>query len=179
MCLQQMVESKFGKAKWSSIMEKSGLPRTKTFVSNHQIDDDLIYKVIGNTCDELDITIEQAADAFGNYWMTEFAAKKYYAFVLTHQNARSFLLSMTKVHDKITNDEKATPPKFEFEELSENMITMTYNSKRNLEVFWLGLIKGVGDYFNENIEIKELGKSKVELTFTNKIHNENKAMLVA
>ena len=73
MCLQQMVEDKFGKAKWKNILEMSGLPKNHLFISNQQIDDNLILKVIGNTCEALDITLEQAADAFGSYWMTEFA----------------------------------------------------------------------------------------------------------
>lgn len=164
-CLCEMVVNRFGQKKWNNILIKSGLPANQQFYNHHDIDDAMILKVVGKTCEELGITLEQAADAFGDYWMTVFAPKKYYAFVLSHSSAKSFLLSMDSVHTKVTNSENANPPGFTFEELDKNRITMTYLSKRNLEVFWIGLIKGVGNYFKEKIDIKPITKSKVELTF--------------
>lgn len=164
-CLYEMVVNRFGQVRWKNILSNSGLPENHQFYNHHDIDDAMILKVVGKTCDELGITLEQAADAFGEYWMTEFAPRKYYAFVLSHTSARSFLLSMSRVHQKVTNSENANPPNFTFEELDNNRITMTYISQRNLEVFWIGLIKGVGKYFKENIDIKPISKSKVELTF--------------
>jgi hypothetical protein len=164
-CLNEMVVKNFSQEKWENILLKSGLPADQQFFNHHEIDDNLILKVVENTCEVLGITLEQAADAFGDYWMTEFAPKKYYAFVLTHTSAKSFLLSMSSVHKKVTTSENANPPSFTFEELDDKRITMTYSSKRNLEVFWLGLIRGVGNYFKENIDIKPITESKVELTF--------------
>jgi len=163
--LQSMVEKEFGKDKWVNIIKRAGLPANTTFFAHHEIEDKAIMHVVKSTCEELNITLEQAADAFGNYWMTEYAPKKYYAFILTVKDAKSFLLKMNEVHKKITSQENATPPKFEFEEKNDNTITMKYISKRNMEVFWIGLIKGVGNYYKQNIEIKKIETSKVELTF--------------
>ena len=42
---------------------------------------------------------------------------------------------------------------------------MTYISSRNLEPIWIGLIKGVGKYFNEKINIENLSKNSVKITF--------------
>lgn len=164
-CLQEMVEKKFGIDKWEAIKDESGIPANKQFYAHHEIEDPIVMQVVENTCKVLGITLEQAADAFGNYWMTEFAPKKYYAFVMIHNTAKSFLLGMKELHDKVTTAENASPPHFEFEEIDDKTITMKYASKRNMEVFWIGLIKGVGAHFKENIEIKRLEHSKVELTF--------------
>lgn len=167
-CLQNLVETKFGKDKWANILEKSGLQKDLKIYTHHEIEDTTILNVVSKTCEELGITLEQAADAFGNHWMTEFAPKHYYAFILRHSNAKDFLLHMDKVHGEVTTKENSTPPRFNYEIISDNTITMEYKSKRGMELFWIGLIKGVGAYYKENIEIKKTGNSKVELTFAEK-----------
>ncbi len=42
---------------------------------------------------------------------------------------------------------------------------MTYKSKRGLIDFLVGLIKGVGKYFKENLEVTKLGNNKVKIVF--------------
>ena len=165
--LQDLVKTKFGQEKWTNILKKSGLPTNKKFFGHQDVDDNIVMTLIQNTCEVLGITLEQAAEAFGNYWMNEYAPKKYFAFFIGKRTAKEFLLDMDRVHSKMTeNIENARPPKFEFEELDDNKITMSYSSHRGLEPIWIGLIKGVGTYFKEDIKIKKIGKNKVELTFS-------------
>ena len=165
-CLQDLVKTKFGKDNWETILVKSGLPKDLLIYAHHDIEDKVIMKVINNTCEVLDITLEQAADAFGEYWMNDYAPKKYFAFFSGKKTAREFLLNMDKLHIKLTDKiENAKPPKFTYKEIDKNTIIMTYISSRNLEPIWIGLIKGVGKYFKENLNIEKLSKSSVKITF--------------
>ncbi len=165
--LQDLVKNKFGQENWTDILKKSNLPEDNVFYSHYDIDDKIVMTLLQNTCEVLNMTLEQTAEVYGNYWMNEYAPKKYFAFFVRKKTAKEFLLEMNRLHSKITNKIKnARPPKFEFEELEDNKIIMSYYSARNLELIWIGLIKGVGTYFNEDIKIKKLGRSKVELTFS-------------
>ena len=165
--LQDLVKNKFGQEKWINILKKSDLPTDKVFYPHHDVDDSMFMKLIQNTCKVLGITLEQAAEAFGNYWMNEYVPKKYFAFFYGKRTAKDFLLDMNRVHSKMVDKlENAQPPRFECEVLDENKITMSYSSQRGLEPIWIGMIKGVGTYFKEDIKIKKIGKNKVELTFS-------------
>ena len=165
--LQDLVKNKFGQEKWINILKKSDLPTDKVFYAHHDVDDSIFMTLLQNTCKVLGITLEQVAEAFGNYWMNEYAPKKYFAFFIGKRTAKEFLLDMDRVHSKMVDKiENARPPRFEFEELDDNKITMSYSSHRGLELIWIGLIKGVGRYFKEDIKIKKIGKNKVELTFS-------------
>jgi hypothetical protein len=42
---------------------------------------------------------------------------------------------------------------------------MTYNSRRGLIDIMIGLIKGVGKYYKENLKVTKLGPDKVEIKF--------------
>jgi len=165
-CLQDLVKTKFGKDNWENILVKSGLPKDLVIYGHHDIEDGVIMKVINSTCEVLGITLQQAADAFGDYWMNEYAPEKYFAFFSGKKTAKEFLLNMDNLHIKLTDKIKdAKPPKFTFKEIDKNTIIMTYISSRNLQPIWIGLIKGVGIYFKENINIENISKNSVKITF--------------
>ena len=142
------------------------MPNDIKIYGNHDIDDNVIMNVLTNTCEVLDVTFEQAAKTFGNYWMNESASKTYFAFFHRSKSAKEFLLAMDSVHEKVTDKiNNANPPGFEYEDVDKNTLIMTYKSKRGLEQIWIGLIKGVGDYYKENIEVIKLSKKSVKINF--------------
>jgi hypothetical protein len=51
------------------------------------------------------------------------------------------------------------------EELAENRIKVKYLSKRKMIVFYIGLVKGVANYFNEEIKIQRLSDEDVIIDF--------------
>lgn len=164
--LQKMVQEKFGDAHWNNILVKTGLPENHTFYVHHDVDDEIIKKALENTLSELNISMVEAAEAFGDYWVNTFAPNAYFAFFTSSKSAKEFLMGMDKVHERITsNIENAAPPQFKYEDVDENTLIMTYISKRGLEELWIGLIKGTAKYFNEKVAIERLEKNKVKITF--------------
>lgn len=165
-CLEQLVKTKFGEDHWKNILEQSNLPRSHKIYGHQDIEDALIMQILENTCSELNITLETAADAFGDYWINDFVSKKYYAFFSGSKTAKEFLLGMNRVHKKVTDKiENAKPPQFEYEDVDDNTLIMTYISERGLELIWIGIIKGVGRYFKEDLSIENIAKNKVKIQF--------------
>lgn len=70
--------------------------------------------MLKNTCQVLGITLEQAAEAFSEYWVNVYAPKVYGIYYRGVNGARDFLLKMDEVHVKTTKTmENASPPRFE------------------------------------------------------------------
>ncbi len=58
----------------------------------------------------------------------------------------------------------AKPPSFEFEDLSDDVLRITYKSARKLGVLAEGLILGAGDRFGEHVEVTIISGLDEEVT---------------
>ncbi|MFX0061349.1 MAG: heme NO-binding domain-containing protein [Candidatus Hermodarchaeota archaeon] len=165
-CTKDLVSKLAGYEKWEEILEKSGLPKDLRLLPNSDIDDSQFMHVVSIIMKEMNLDIEQLADAFGDYWVNVFSQKLYHSFYRRRNRAKDFLLKMDWVHQVMTqNMERSRPPRFEYLEPSENELIMVYSSPRNLIDFVVGLAKGVGKFYNEKLEVKKLGNDKVHITF--------------
>ncbi|MCP4756930.1 MAG: hypothetical protein GY866_39205 [Proteobacteria bacterium] len=166
MCLGELVKEKFGKDKWEASLEGAGLDKNRPFLATENVDDAAVLDVVGSVCKVLNITLIQAADAFGEYWVNTFAPKLYKAYYRQSKTAKEMLLNMDKVHEVVTASiPDAQPPRFDYEWKNDNTLLMKYNSKRGLIDFLVGLVKGVGIYFKEDIKVTKRGSTTVEIVF--------------
>ncbi|MBU1088090.1 MAG: heme NO-binding domain-containing protein [Candidatus Omnitrophica bacterium] len=165
-CLGELIVSKFGKDNWKKILKESGLSENTLFMAVQDIDDAAVMKVVETTCRILNITLIQAADAFGEYWVCEFAPKIYSGYYKNKTTTKDFLLAMDAVHQKTTiNMAGARPPRFEYEWKSDNTLIMHYKSHRGLIDFLVGLVKGVVKYFKEKHIVTKISDTKVQIVF--------------
>jgi len=165
-CLGDLVKEKFGKDKWGDALELSGLDRDSIFLATEDVDDIAVLKVVDSVCKVLNISFIQAADAFGDYWANVFTPKIYAPYYRGVNSAKEFLLNMDKVHVDTTKTIKnAHPPRFEYEWKDDKTLIMKYKSKRGLIDFMVGIIKGVGKYYKEDLKVTKLGTEKVEIIF--------------
>lgn len=165
-CLGELVKEKFGNDKWEEALEKTGLNRESHFLASQDVDDSIALKAVESVCKILNISLTQAADAFGDYWVNVFAPRIYSVFYKASHSAREFLLKMDNVHKNVTeNMENARPPRFDYEWKDDNTLIMKYKSHRGLIDFLVGLIKGVGKHYNEDLSVRKLGSDSVEIVF--------------
>ncbi len=165
-CLGKLVIEKFGEERWHESLEKVGFSKSRRFLAGQDIEDQVTLNLVSAVCEVLGISLEQAADAFGEYWVTVYAPKIYSAYYRKIQSAKDFLLQMDRIHEITTkNIENARPPRFEYEWKDEKTLLMTYKSERNLIPFFIGLIKGVGKYFEEKIIVSLASDNVAEIIF--------------
>jgi len=165
-CLGDLVKEKFGKDKWGDALERSGLDRASIFLATEDVDDIAVLKVVDSVCKVLNISLIQAADAFGDYWVNAFAPKIYAPYYRGVNSAKEFLLNMDKVHVDTTETIKnARPPRFEYEWKDSKTLIMKYKSPRGLIDFMVGLVKGVGKHYNEDLKVTKFGDDRVKIVF--------------
>ncbi len=114
----------------------------------------------------MNLSLEQATDAFGEYWVNVYAPKIYEMYYKGVKSAKDFLLKMDGVHKSVTqNMENAQPPSFEFNWKDDKTLIVKYISHRGLIDFYVGLARGVGIYFKEDIKVRKLTDKEVEIIF--------------
>jgi len=166
-CLSEMVKKNFGEDKWRDILEKAGFNNYRTnFINGLDIFDEKVLEIMNKTCEVLNISMAQAADAFGDYWINAYAVKYYKGYYGKYTTAKEFILNVDNIHIEVTRIiQNAHPPRFKTEIISENKIKVKYISKRKMIVFYIGLLKGIAKYFNEKIDIQQLSDEDVTIEF--------------
>lgn len=164
--LKEMIQKNYGNEKWTDTLIASGFTEEPHITAVSDVDDKLVMKIINSACTVLRITVPQAADAFGDYWVNEYSQKLYKPYYRLCSNAQEFLLSMNSVHTTVTRRiENAKPPVFEYEKKDDKTLIMKYRSERGMIDFMIGLIKGVGKFYNEKLTIIKTSETEVKITF--------------
>jgi len=165
-CLREMVTKKFGKDKWDAALEQCGIDKNTSFLATQDVEDGAVLKVVGAVCKVLNVNLAQAADAFGEYWVCSYAPNIYKSYFTGVTSAKAFLLKMDEIH-RITTEKipNAKPPRFDYSWENDKTLIMKYKSQRGLLDFVVGLVKGVGKYFRENLTVTKQGSDSVRIVF--------------
>jgi len=165
-CIAELVKEKFGQDQWDAILKDvEGNPKS-TYLATEDVDDNIALGIIDSLCKTLNITMAQAADAFGEHWVNEFAPRIYEAYYRNVDNAKDFLLNMDQIHKTTTQSiPNAHPPRFDYEWQDDKTLIMKYNSSRGLIDILVGLVKGVGIYFLDNLVVTKLSDDRIKIVF--------------
>jgi len=165
-CLAEMVQKRFSEERWQDILEQAGLDRKSVFFTTQDVDDGSTLRILECTCRLLNMSLAQAADAFGDYWVNVFAPRIYWAYYQGTNSARDFLLRMDAVHEATTRSMPgAHPPRFRCEWKDDRTLIMKYESQRGLIDLMVGLIKGIGKHYKEDLQVRKMGPDRVEVVF--------------
>jgi hypothetical protein len=163
-CLKEMITSKFDESFWNEALENIGLNKLFRPVSNIEVEDETGIKILKSCIKKLNLDERRFGEIFGNYWINEFARQKYFAFFDACKDVRTFLGQLNSLHQKITQnlkDQKA--PSFTIS--WENPLTaiIEYKSTRGFIHIAVGLLKGLGNYYSEDIAVYRIDNNKIKL----------------
>jgi methyl-accepting chemotaxis protein len=166
LCIADLVKTAGGVDKWREILRRSGLPEDLQLTSIADVDDEIIQKVLTQIGEVLQLSPEQIQDAFGDYWVNDYAPKHYKAYYYGIDSAKSMIMKLDSIHEQVTKIiPNAHPPRFDVEEIDENTLKVHYKSHRKMIDFYIGLVKGVGKFFKTPVHIKKLSEEYVEIRF--------------
>ncbi len=166
-CLGDLAKSSFGNDKWEDSLEKAGMSRKSFFMPLQNVEDEKVLKLIDSLCKVANITPAQAANAFGDYWVNIYAPKIYGMYFKGPTSAKELIKKMDSVHATVTaNMENAHPPRFEYDWKDDKTLILKYKSQRGLIDILVGLIKGVGKYYKEDLKVSKISSDKVQIVFS-------------
>ncbi len=164
--IKDLVVENFGLEKWMDVLENAGLARTTTFSVREDVPDETVLKLVESISQTLNLSLQEVADAFGEYWVSVYMPKVYKPYYRGVSSAKELLLKMDEVHRKATqNIPNAHPPRFEYRWEKPNVLIMKYKSPRGLMDIFIGLIKGVGKFYKTPLEVEQISQDEVRITF--------------
>jgi hypothetical protein len=165
-CLRELVVTQFGQQQWDKSLRDAGFGTDTMFLAIADIDDSQVVRLIEAVCKNLGISLAQAADAFGDYWVNVYSQRLYPHYYRRHTTARDFLLNMDNLHvDMTAQIPNAKPPRFQYEWKDAQTLIIQYRSHRGLVDFVVGLVKGVGKHYKEALKVSKVGPDRVQVVF--------------
>ncbi len=161
--LRGMVQEGFDESTWDQIVSRSGVP-ADSFLTMRSYEDDITLALVGAAAEVLELSVSDALEAFGEYWITEFAPNEY-SMLLDHvgKTPFDFLRNLDDLHDRIsTVFTEFKPPSFRVEVIDEKLARVTYRSGRSgLTPFVLGIMQGLDARFEQKVEIESIDMVEV------------------
>ncbi|MFW6268565.1 MAG: heme NO-binding domain-containing protein [Bacillota bacterium] len=148
------------------------------------ISDDKIFGLINEIADLEGLTSQELWRKMGHQNIYSFS--EWFPSYFKNRKLKPFLMMMNTVHQQLTRMiPGANPPDLIAEEKDEQTITITYSSHRGMFNYFMGLLEGSSEYFNEDIQVKELSKDTsgenkemtVEVTFAEKFRQKENYIL--
>lgn len=156
--IEDLIKENFGEDKWDVIKERSGID-VDFFISNEPYDDDITYKLVGATSEEMNMPIEKVLGALGEWWVLRTGKEKYGGLMEAGgNNLKEFLLNLPVFHRRVMLIyPKLTPPQFRISDIKDQSLHVHYFSKRQgLKEFVRGLLQGLGKMYETQVEIELL-----------------------
>ena len=162
----------FGDDVVNKAFEKYGLKPDHIFSPLQDVDDKMAVGMVEFIGQKVGKNSEQIWEIMGQENIRTFA--EFYPGFFRHENAYHFLKSMNDVHAIVMKRIKgATPPVLDMTPVDSNTAELVYRSKRQMDNYLKGLLKGVFEHFNEKVDVKLTSKNgseiKIALTFANPI----------
>lgn len=156
-------------------MNHAGWETNKIFSPLEEVDDKVIAKFISKLSETRSLTKEKLWNDIGKDNIQSFV--NVYPVYFKKRSAYEFLKSLNDIHIAITKKiSGAKPPAVDIVQTSKRKAVMTYSSKRKMFDYFLGMLEGTFEYFNEQLEYEIIEKSgdvmKVEVTFEKEINSK-------
>lgn len=165
-CFYEAIKEKYGEEKWVEVLTNAGFTKFAIFLPYSEIPEEYFSKIKNSMEKTLNLTEDELFYLFSEYWVFKYAPKNYPEYYKQAKNAREFILLMDSVHKKVTEDiPYSKPPHFEYQLISPEELIITYYSVRNLLNLAISLIKAVGKYYNEDLEIEKISENKIKVRF--------------
>ncbi len=181
-CIKEVVVNGYGEPAWNSILKMAGTKESKTVLMFDDIPAEQILSIIGAIIETTGLSIDDVAEQFGMHWVNVVSSRAYGRFYKNEKSAKDLLLNLNTIHqqviEKMTESiemvsvegvhelKKPRPPVFEFEWEDQNRLIVTYKSHRGLVDIFIGCVKGVGKYYNENLKTHKISDTKVMIDFS-------------
>ena len=159
--IEELVREKFGDTVWNSVKEKADC-NEPLFLTSQDYPDEMTLSLVQALSAETGLSVDTILIEFGKFWISNTGRNSYTRlFKMMGKNSKEFIQNINKAHNIIAQTiPNAHPPSFKVEIISENEFRLHYFSGRMLCPVVIGLIQGVGIYFNESLNVEEIACMK-------------------
>ncbi|MGB9795845.1 heme NO-binding domain-containing protein [Fervidobacterium gondwanense] len=162
----------YGESIVESLIEEFKLDKTKLLIPINDVSDELVMEFSKRLAQKVGKTYEQLWEETGYNNIRSFHDA--YPSYFKKNNCMSFMSAMDSVHRALTRRiSGAKPPRIIFNYIDQNTAIVRYQSHRDFRSYFLGLLKGASEFFNDplKIEILDQGSSPSGSYIEVKLHS--------
>lgn len=165
-CLREVVLNAGGESTWQECLGAAGFEPYTVFNLAEDVPDHKTIALVQAVCTKLNLTLEQAGDAFGEHWVNAYAPRLYKHLYGKYANAREFFTSINEMHARVTKHiADAKPPRFRLEWQSESTLVMHYDSHRGLIDVAAGMARAMGRFYGETLLVTKVSPKALRIVF--------------
>ena len=152
--LKKYVTAKFDLATWEKLQERAGQKHQLYLASTVYPDRDILT-LVGVACEMTGLTANAILEDFGAFIAPDLVQQ--YKFLVNPDWKLLDFLANTEdtIHKVIRFNKGVTPPRLAVTRVSDDRLTITYNSGRKMCALLKGIIKGAAKHYNEEVTISE------------------------
>jgi hypothetical protein len=168
--LQQFVTKSYGHETWAKVIADAG-QAGKLFLPNKIYPDSDATSIVQAACKALNAEPAAVLEAFGEFIAPNLL--KIYAASIKPEWKVLDLLQHTeeKMHRAVRfSDHKATPPALGCTRVSQDKVRIEYSSERNMIDLGIGIIKGFGKFYDENLSVRRFDQPNSTVLEIVKVH---------
>ena len=159
-CLEELVTQNFGIEQWKRVLKTAEVPESRIYGIFEDVPDSEVHCLLKAASTALALSPDGVMEAFGDYWSKVYAPRVYHPYYAGAKNSREFLLHLDDIHAKMTRSLKsARPPRFRYEWRGDNYLILHYQSARGLVALMPGLVRGVGKFYGECLNVHTVGNA--------------------
>jgi len=168
--LRNYAETKHGKGTWNQLLKKAGL-ENKFYLPINTYPDTEVVGLVGAASSMVGLTVAEVLEDFGEFIAP--ALMKMFGHLLLPEWKTIDVIDNTEgtVHSVVrTKNPGAKPPELQTVRRSHDEVVLIYTSPRKMCALAVGIGKGLGNYFHENITTIQTmcihrGAPKCEIVF--------------
>ena len=152
--LERAVTDEYGEDAWEQLLVEAGLDGAYTSVGTYPHEE--LLALVAAASGQLDVARDDLLRWFGRSAMP-LLAERYAELFEAHTSLESFMLSLNDIiHPEVRKlFPGAYAPEFEFDTSAPGVISLGYQSHRNLCLFAEGLVQGAADRFGASVSISQ------------------------
>lgn len=157
--LLDLVESARGAETVREVKRRAGVPEEKEFRIDEVYDDAEWRRLLGATCEVLNLTPERAEETFADFFCKD-SMKRWPMWFDMSKNAREFLVRQPKIHNGFatgvqnTEDQRAIDDKFHLEKRNGGLV-MHYSSPNRLCGLYAALARWIIKHYGDDASVQE------------------------
>lgn len=152
--IREFVIQNHGEDAWGEI-KKEAQVKHECFLPDRTYPDTVTYSLVGTIAKKCGISIAQALEVFGEFWVS-FVDDRGYGALLSGNGKtfKEFLSNLDQFHSRLsTAYPEFNPPEFEFYDRGEN-VELIYQSQRSgLAPIVSGILRGLAKRYGTEIEL--------------------------
>jgi hypothetical protein len=158
--MQELVVKKYGDAAWKECLAGADFDPYVAIGTSSDVPDENVQRMVRSIAKVSKLTMDQVIEAFGDHWSTVYAPSIYAVYFEKAKSTKELLLNLDHIHTAMTKSVKnAAPPQFKYEWESDDVLLMHYSSPRGMVAFMPALVRGVGKYYKEKVNVRLTGNT--------------------